>query len=152
MKLARETWILLAIGIADLTSTIFFIRQHGASEANPIFRHYWNMGLPPFIAAKMALMIGPLMILEWARRQKPQMVARALRCAIAGYILMYGVGVARLNTPPALASALTRREPEEGFPPASKEEINRLLERFHRIGKNIPPAPYLPVSEEDGAD
>ena len=160
MKLARETWILIAIGIADLISTIFFIQRHGASEANPLFRHYWQMGLPQFIAAKIALLGAPLLILEWARRQKPQMVARALRCAIAGYVLMYGIGVARLNMPAARASAAPTVSAEDGvtlaalsnddeisFPPASKAEVNRLLKRFHRPGRNIPPAPAAPTDD-----
>ena len=165
MKLAKETWILIVIGIADLISTIFFIQRHGASEANPLFRHYWQMGLPQFIAAKIALLGAPLMILEWARRQKPKMVARALRCAIAGYVLMYGIGVARLNLPSARASAApmfhtedgaalaaVTNDEETGFPPASKAEVMRLLKRYHRLGKNIPPAPTLPVDESDERD
>lgn len=165
MKLAKETWILIAIGIADLISTIFFIQRHGASEANPLFRHYWQMGLPQFITAKVALMGAPLLILEWARRQKPRLVSRALRCAIAGYVLMYGIGVARLNMPTALASvarqhraaegyapASTADDAEESYPAASKEEVARLLARYHRLGKNIPPAPTLPVDELDETD
>ena len=165
MKLAKETWILIAIGVADLISTIFFIQRHGASEANPLFRHYWQMGLPQFVAAKVALMGAPLLILEWARRQKPQMVARALRCAIAGYVLMYGIGVARLNMPAALASAarrhpsgggaapaLTADDTDESYPAASKAEVAYLLARYHRLGKNIPPAPTVPVDDTDETD
>ena len=165
MKLAKETWILIAIGIADLISTIFFIQRHGAIEANPLFRHYWQMGLPQFIAAKIAMLAAPLLILEWARRQKPKLVARALRCAIAGYVLMYGVGVARLNMPAARASAaptaLTEddatpaaasNEDEISFPPATKAEVALLLRRYHRLGKDMPPAPTLPVDETDEMD
>ena len=151
MKLARETWILIAIGIADLVSTIIFIQQHGAREANPIFRHYWDMGLPVFVAAKIAMMGCPLLILEWARRQNPRLVARGLRCAIVGYVLLYGVGVARLNMQTAKASAMRHPLVEE-YPPASKEEINFLLARFHRLGKNAPPAPTLSVDDVDETD
>ena len=97
MKVAKETWIILAIGIADLISTIVFIRHHGAHEANPLFRHYWEMGLFAFVCAKMAMLAAPLFVLEWARRRSPAFVSLALRTAIAGYVLMYGIGYLRLN-------------------------------------------------------
>ena len=151
LKLAKETYILIAIGIADLISTIFFIQRHGASEANPIFRHYWDMGLPIFITAKIALMACPLLILEWARRTKPRLVARGLRCAIAGYVILYGVGVARLNIQSARASAAQRNE-LDGYPPTSQAEVDRLLKRFHRLGKNMPPTPILTVEDVEAAE
>ncbi len=100
MKLAKETWIIMGIGVADLATTIIFIRQHGAVEANPLFKHYWEMGLVFFIAAKMALLVAPLSLLEWARLHKPRFVSYALRCAIVAYIVMYGIGFVKLNQVP----------------------------------------------------
>jgi len=97
MKIARESWVIGIIGIADLVTTIVFIQHHGAQEANPLFRHYWEMGLTAFIAAKMICLLGPLLILEWARKSSPRFVSLALRGAIAGYVLLYGVGFMRLN-------------------------------------------------------
>src|SRR5947209_509913 len=97
MKLAKETWIIMAIGMADLFTTILFIQHHGAEEANPLFKHYWEMGLAVFIFAKVALLIAPLSILEWARQQRPRFTAWALRGAIVAYLLMYCVGYVRLN-------------------------------------------------------
>jgi hypothetical protein len=104
MKITRESWILAAIGIADLVTTIVFIEHHGAEEANPLFRHFWNMGLPAFILAKLVLLACPLFILEWARKRSPRFTIRALRGGIAAYILMYGIGFARLNGPEAHAN------------------------------------------------
>ena len=100
MKIAKETWIIMAIGVADLATTILFIQHHGAHEANPLFKRYWEMGLTVFIAAKCALLVGPLVVLEWARRRNPHFVSWALRSAIAAYVVMYGVGYMRLNQPP----------------------------------------------------
>ncbi len=97
MKIAKETWIILAIGLADLVTTILFIRYHGAQEANPLFKRYWEMGIAAFVGAKVAMLIGPLSVLEWARRRNPRFVSLALRSAIVGYVGMYGVGYARLN-------------------------------------------------------
>ncbi len=97
MKIARESWVIGAIGIADLVTTVVFIQHNGAQEANPLFRHYWEMGLTAFIIAKMVCLLGPLLILEWARKSSPRFVSLALRGAIAGYVLLYGVGFVRLN-------------------------------------------------------
>jgi hypothetical protein len=113
MKIAKETWIILAIGLADLATTIIFIQQHGAQEANPLFKRYWEMGLAAFVAAKFALLVGPLYVLEWARPRNPRFVSWALRSAIVAYLMMYGVGYVRLNHRP-------RVEPEIAYasPPA----------------------------------
>lgn len=111
MKIARESWVIAAIGIADLITTIIFIRHHGAQEANPLFRLYWEMGLFAFIAAKMACLLGPIVVLEWARKRNPLFVSRALRGAIAAYLIFYGVGFVRLNAPMAYADELRPNTP-----------------------------------------
>ena len=103
MKIAKESWVIMAIGLADLITTIIFIEHHGAEEANPLFRRYWEMGLMAFILAKLALLVGPLWVLEWARKRNPAFVSWALRSAIAGYLIMYGIGFVRLNSPAAHA-------------------------------------------------
>src|SRR5690349_18137079 len=105
MKIARESWVIAAIGMADLITTIIFIRHHNAQEANPLFKHIWDMGLPAFIIAKLICVTGPLMILEWARRRNPRFVSMALRCVIVGYLGLYGVGVFHLNGSQAHAEA-----------------------------------------------
>jgi hypothetical protein len=97
MKIAKETWILLAIGTADLATTIVFIQNHGAQEANPLFKYYWEMGLLTFVGAKIAMMVGPLCVLEWARQHNPRFVSWALRGGIVAYVALYSVGFLHLN-------------------------------------------------------
>lgn len=104
MKIARESWIIAAIGVADLITTVLFIRHHGAEEANPLFRHFWEMGLPAFILAKLACIVGPLCILEWARKRRGQFVTLASRSVIAAYLVLYCLGVSQLNGPQAQAN------------------------------------------------
>lgn len=99
MKIARESWIIAAIGLTDLVSTILFIEHHGASEANPLFHRLWEIGPLVFVAAKLACLIGPIAIFEWARRRRPQLVLLASRSVIAAYLLCYCVGFAGLNKP-----------------------------------------------------
>lgn len=108
MKIAKESVVIAVIGLADLVTTIVFIQHHGAQEANPVFRHYWEMGLLVFIAAKLVCLLGPLSVLEWARRRRPRFVSLALRSAIVGYLALYCIGVSHLNTPQAHANEVTR--------------------------------------------
>lgn len=96
-RIAWETWIIAAIALADLVTTIIFIQHQGAQEANPVFRRYWDMGLGAFVLAKTICVAGPLFILEWARRREPKLVTWALRMAIVGYLGLYGMGLLKLN-------------------------------------------------------
>lgn len=97
MKIARESWALIAICILDLVTTIYLVHKYDAIEANSVMRYYLNLGVVPFILAKMVLVAAPIAVLEWARRRRPQFVRSMLRCAIALYILMYAGGVWKLN-------------------------------------------------------
>ncbi len=107
MRIARESWIIATIGIADLITTIVFIRHHGAQEANPLFKLYWQMGLFAFIVAKSVCLIGPLLILEWASKRNPRFVRQALRSAIVAYLAFYSIGFLKLNAPLANADEMT---------------------------------------------
>ena len=106
MKITKESCILAAIGLADLVTTIIFIQHHGAQEANPLFRHYWEMGLAAFVAAKFLCLFGPLVVLEWARQRNPRFVMGALRCTIAAYLTLYSIGFTKLNSSQAHAEEL----------------------------------------------
>lgn len=137
MKIAKESWVIMAIGLADLITTIIFIQNHGAEEANPLFKRYWEMGLLVFILAKLALLVGPLWVLEWARKRNPSFVSWALRSGIAAYLIMYGVGFARLNSPAAHASELaTINVPAPDSPMAKYVAYRGDTPDFHRQPRN----------------
>lgn len=90
MRVARETWLLLAIGLADLASTVYLVRHGLVREANPVMAWYLvHFGMWVFCAAKTTMLVCPLMILEWVRRVKPYLGLWALRIALLGYIVLY---------------------------------------------------------------
>lgn len=98
MRLARETWLLLAIGLVDLASTLYLIHRGLAREANPVMAWYLvHFGIWAFCAAKTTMLVCPLVILEWARRIKPYLGLWALRIALVGYLLVYLGVVWRAN-------------------------------------------------------
>ncbi len=97
VKIARESWIIGAICMADLISTIWLVSTRGGGEGNPLMRHYLEMGFLPFILAKIVLFVIPVGVMEWARRTHPRFVTNALRATIILYICIYGSGVAGIN-------------------------------------------------------
>lgn len=105
MKYAKESWILAAIGLADLVTTLVWIDRDGAHEANPLFAFFWQQGVLTFVAAKVLFLFGPLFILEWARRQQGRFVLLASRTAIVAYLVLYGAGIAGLNPRPVAAES-----------------------------------------------
>src|SRR5438105_4478450 len=72
MKIARESLIIVCIGVVDLATTLYWVHTHGAQEANPLFRHYLAMGPVWFALMKMVLLLAPVFLLEWARRRRPR--------------------------------------------------------------------------------
>ena len=120
MKIARESIWIAIIGLADLITTVLWVRYHGAHEANPVFAHYLQMGLAWFALMKLVLLAGPIFVLEWARRKNPRFTLRAARFAIGAYCGLYIVGFLHLNPnavrpqsamaelPPAKLQARTR--------------------------------------------
>lgn len=98
MGIAVESVIIAAIGILDLATTLIWVQHHGAQEGNPIFRYYLALGPHWFAAGKIILLVGPLFVLEWARRRQPRFTLWASRAAIAGYLGLYAIGVFHLNS------------------------------------------------------
>ena len=131
------------IGLADLGSTIVFIERHGAQEANPIFRHFWEMGLGAFIVAKLVCLIGPLLVMEWARQRHPRFVAGALRIAILGYLALYGVGVLHLNRTAKADIPLAANDPsalrQEYLSEQMALKIQRIVQQAHKTRFARPP-------------
>ncbi len=97
--ISRESLLLATICVADLITTLWFVRDGNAMEANPIMRHYLELGIWPFVVAKSAMVLGPLVILEWARTRRPRFVTSMLRLGILLYLGSYGAVVWRINQP-----------------------------------------------------
>lgn len=59
-----------------------------------LLRTYGPGGL---ILGKVALLAGPLVVAEWARKRNPAFVRAALRIGIILYLTLYVVGFTRIN-------------------------------------------------------
>jgi hypothetical protein len=96
-SICRESKIVAGLCLADLASTVMFMRGQGATEGNMVMRFYLQYGLLAFIGAKCLLFLPALLIAEWYRHHNPRLVTGTLRLVILLYVGLYGVGVYTLN-------------------------------------------------------
>lgn len=94
------TVLLAIIGLADLLSTLALIRL-GGSEGNPLFAYLLELGVAQFALAKLALLAGPLMLLEYARTKSPSSAEAGTWVAFGFYCLLWGGQIIRLGHLPA---------------------------------------------------
>jgi hypothetical protein len=96
-----EAWILLAVSLVDLATTVWLLNHGRAVEANPLLNYYLDAGLEWFLVFKgVILCLIPVGLVEWMRQRSPQYdrtLRMVLRCGIAGYAALYVVMVARAN-------------------------------------------------------
>src|SRR2546423_9516631 len=94
-----ETVILASVGCLDLMYTIYLLGSGQAWEANPLMASVLhNAGPPAFVAVKGLLLGGPLVIAEFARREREPFVRGALRVGIFLYITLFAVAFIRYNS------------------------------------------------------
>lgn len=136
MRIARESWILAAVCIADLITTLWLVGNQGAREGNPVMDFFLMQGIFAFIVAKLALFTVPIAILEWARRRRPLFVQAMLRLAICGYVGSYALVVWRINAPAAAedmsASKIAAIERECAHP-ATQDDLRREMDRLTHV-------------------
>jgi hypothetical protein len=115
----------------------------GAAEANPLMARFLSKGLGAFVLVKVTLVVGPLAILEWARRYRPALANRALSLALYAYLGFYLLGVARVNLVPY---------PSRGEASLKKTRIvwAQIQERIRekRMRQEMEGAPVNPSSPE----
>lgn len=86
-------WV-AAICILDLATTLQWVTQGQAREANPVMAHFLNQGVMPFIAAKLFTFVPALVAAEWYRPRNPRLIQKLLRWVIAIYLFIYVAGIA----------------------------------------------------------
>ena len=96
--IAWEAVALSALCLADMGSTMWLVLSGVAVEANPIVGYYMSHGTWVFAAAKVFMLVGPLIVLEWIRQQKPLFVRNMMRVGLVLYLLVYTGGILTLNT------------------------------------------------------
>ena len=87
-----ESLALTAVCTADMVSTLYLVRAHLAVESNALLSGSLSHSDASFLLLKGASYVVPIAILELLRTLRPDVVLRALRACLAGYIALYLLG------------------------------------------------------------
>ncbi len=88
-RVMNESLILIGIGLLDLLITLVMLGGQVAREGNPIMAYWLRFGVGAFVAAKLATLIFPIVVAEWAKWQSPQFTRNMMRAAIVVYVGAY---------------------------------------------------------------
>ncbi len=87
-KVYLSTFVLVTIGMFDLVTSLILWNQ-GFGESNPIFAPLLHYGSFAVAAAKLALLAGPVVLLEYARTKAPNSAEQGTWIAAAAYFVLY---------------------------------------------------------------
>jgi hypothetical protein len=89
---------ILAVGIADLATTLFWVRTGRATELNPIMAALLGAGILPFVLAKLSTLVAYVTVTEWYRRKHSAGFARmAGNVTVIAYLGIYAVSFVSVN-------------------------------------------------------
>lgn len=92
-RLSLEGLALLVICTLDALSTYLLLVTGWAHEANPLLRLAAEVSPVYFLLVKTLTYLPAIVVAEWYREQRPQLVQTALRLALAVYLTTYGAFV-----------------------------------------------------------
>ena len=82
--------LFVAISAADTISSVVMLQRGLMDEYNPLMRFVWQVGgVAAFVAVKAILVIVPLLIFNWLKRQRYWLVRRVVWLTIFGYCAIY---------------------------------------------------------------
>lgn len=90
-KVSAESLILVAICLADMISTLFFVLRGTAVEQNPLMAMCLKQGPVVFVLVKLASFVPFVLAIELYRRRNAAFARLACRTAIAAYVVTFAV-------------------------------------------------------------
>lgn len=89
---------LLAIGLADLASTLIWLQTGRATEFNPIMAAALEFGTLYFIAVKLSTLAAYVCVIEWYRRhRRPRFAVTVSNITLGAYACIYCVSFVCVN-------------------------------------------------------
>jgi uncharacterized membrane protein len=90
--------LLIAVGLADLLSTLFWLRTGQAIEMNPVMAAVLHAGLGAFILVKLSTLVAYVSVVEWYRRHRNPAFARLVgSITLIGYVGIYAISFCFVN-------------------------------------------------------
>lgn len=87
--ISAESLVLISVCLADMLSTMYFVGSGAAIEQNPIMAYFMDMGMGIFVIAKLFSFIPFIIAVEIYRRNNPSYAIKAIRFAIAAYLVVF---------------------------------------------------------------
>lgn len=90
--------VVLAVGVADLLTTLFWLATGRAIEVNPVMAAVLRLGIWPFVIVKLGTLGAYISVLEWYRRRRNPVFARLMgNVTLIGYVGIYAISFACVN-------------------------------------------------------
>jgi hypothetical protein len=94
-RVQMSTIVLVTIAMFDLVTTLLLLAQ-GFGESNPIFNHLLETGgIAAFVSAKIFLVAGPILLLEYVRKHRPESAEQGTWIAAGFYGMLYVMHLVR---------------------------------------------------------
>lgn len=87
-RLHLSTLVLVTLGTFDLVTTLMWL-DAGYAEGNPLFEYFALRGAMSLTIAKIGFLVGPIMLLEIARRYRPRTAELGTWVAAGAYAYLY---------------------------------------------------------------
>lgn len=98
LRILPANLMLLAVGLADLLSTIFWLHTRQAVEFNPVMAAVLHGGYVQFVLVKLSTLTVYVGILEWYRHHRNPVFARAVGSfTLVAYLGIYAVSFCCVN-------------------------------------------------------
>lgn len=91
-----STLALVTVAMFDLVTTLMWLNA-GHGEGNPLFAFFASKGSFAFVLGKLAFVVGPLLIIEWARSKRPVTAEIGTWMAALAYTYLWGSHVIGLH-------------------------------------------------------
>ena len=89
LKVSTESLVLVAICLADMLLTLFFVVRGLAVEQNPLMAACLRHGTTAFVLVKLASFVPFVIAIELYRRRDAAFARLACRSAIALYLVTF---------------------------------------------------------------
>lgn len=89
LRVSKESLVLVAICLADMFATLFFVLRGCAVEQNPIMAVCLDHSPATFVLVKLASFVPFIIAIELYRKKDPRFARLACRSAIALYVVTF---------------------------------------------------------------
>lgn len=97
LRLSTESIVLIAICLADMLSTLYFVLHGMATEQNPIMAACIQHSPALFVFVKLVSFVPFVVAVELYRRRNPGFARKACLCAIGLYLVTFVALTAGIN-------------------------------------------------------